>query len=367
MAPTRLKVCYLLISVAVLFEGCSSGRELLPITDSPNPDKKYYSELLTLAENAVQENPASLEPRIKLATYHQTLDWPAAADANIEAILRMAPKDPQVMVLVADYYIQKGDFERSWIYAQQADRLGSIHPSLSLIKSKYYYSRRNFKEASRYLGQYFESGGKLPEAYTVAAELELQNADTVSALAILQEGVTSNPGHPKMTSILASLYEIREEYAQLVSLIEGYANVTNDHLTYREDLLEAYFKAEAYQQASNLAYNWPETSEDGLFEYGNLLMEYSMYDSVNWYADRMIARDSLSVQARILKGRYFNIKGRLGDAYNYYNVALSIDSTNQIAVEERRIVAGKIAYLRKIRAEQAAMPEFNLTPKKSDN
>tara|TARA_R110000744_G_scaffold23266_3_gene59079 strand:- start:324 stop:497 length:174 start_codon:yes stop_codon:yes gene_type:complete len=57
----------------------------------------------------------------------------------------------------------------------------------------------------------------------------------------------------------------------------------------------------------------------------------------------------------------------MGDAYNFYTSALALDSTNQIALEERGIVAGKIAYLRKLREQQAAMPVFDLTPKKSDN
>jgi len=362
----RASLGLILLSVMCMM-GCSSPQASLPIADSPNPDKAYYSELLALVEDKVQDDPDNLGLRVKLASYHQTLEWPEVANANIDAILRMAPKDPEVMVLVADYYIHRNDFERSWIYAQQADRLGSVHPSLSLIKSKYHYSRRNYSEAARYLNHYFDTGGKLPEAFLVAAELDLQKKDTTKALSILERGVAANPGHRSMTRLLVTLFEQRSQLTELVALLEDYGKVTDDYSTYRGELLGAYFKGADYDKASSFAENWPEPSENGLFEYGSLMLESSMSDSVFWYADRMIQQDSLSVPGRLLKARYFNRRGRMGDAYNFYTSALALDSTNQIALEERGIVAGKIAYLRKLREQQAAMPVFDLTPKKSDN
>ncbi|MEQ8532533.1 MAG: hypothetical protein RIB86_11810 [Imperialibacter sp.] len=362
----RTSLGLILFSV-VCMVGCSSPPASLPIADSPNPDKAYYSELLALVEDKVLEDPDNLGLRVKLASYHQTLEWPEMANANIEAILRMAPKNPEVMVLVADYYIHRNDFERSWIYAQQADRLGSVHPSLSLIKSKYHYSRRNYSEAARYLNHYFDTGGKLPEAFLVAAELDLQKKDTTKALSVLEKGVAANPGHKSMTRLLVTLHEQRSQLTELVAVLEGYAEVTDDHRTYRAELLDAYFKAADYGKASGFAASWPEPSENGLFQYGSLMLESSMIDSAFWYAERMIQQDSLSVSGRLLKARYFNRKGRMGDAYNFYTSALALDSTNQIALEERGIVAGKIAYLRKLREQQAAMPVFDLAPKKSDN
>ncbi|CAD5259874.1 MULTISPECIES: lipopolysaccharide assembly protein LapB [unclassified Imperialibacter] len=362
----RASLGLILVSVMCMV-GCSSPQASLPIADSPNPDKAYYSELLALVEDKVQEDPDNLGLRVKLASYHQTLEWPEVANGNIEAILRMAPKDPEVMVLVADYYIHRNDFERSWIYAQQADRLGSVHPSLSLIKSKYHYSRRDYSEAARYLDHYFDTGGKLPEAFLVAAELDLQKKDTTKALSVLERGVTANPGHKSMTRLLVALLGQRDQLTELVEVLEGYGKVTEDYSTYRGELLNAYFQAADYEKASRFAASWPESSENGLFEYGSLMLESSMSDSAFWYADRMIQQDSLSVPGRLLKARYFNRRGRMGDAYNFYTSALALDSTNQIALEERGIVAGKIAYLRKLREQQAAMPVFDLTPKKSDN
>lgn len=367
MSVARRNYFYLLLSFLPLLSACGSRPNLLPITENPSPNKAYYSELLTFVENEVEKTPDDLQLRIKLAGYHQILSWPSEADANVEVILQMAPKDPQVMVLVADYYIHRNDFEKSWIYAQQADRLGSVHPSLSLIKAKYFHSQRNFGEASRYLNHYFETGGKLSEAFLVAAELELQAADIATALATLQSGIEANPGHLKMTSLLSELLAGRNEFRQLVSILENYSTLTGDQLTFRDMLLSGYFAAGDYKAASDLARSWPEPDENGIFEYGNLLLESSMPDSANWYADQLLASDSLSVEGRLLKGRYFDSRGRLGDAYNFYTAALALDSTNQIAREERGIVAGKIAYLRKIRQEQAAMPVFDIAPKKSDN
>lgn len=367
MSAARRNYFYLFLFLLPLLSACGSRPDLLPITEIPNPDKAYYNELLTFVENEVVKTPDDLGLRIKLAGYHQILGWPSEADANVEAILRMAPKDPQVMVLVADYYIHRNDFEKSWIYAQQADRLGSVHPSLSLIRAKYFHSQRNFQEASRYLSHYFETGGKLSEAYMVAAELALQTNDTATALTTLQSGIEANPGHLKMTSLLSELLALRGEFSRLVSVLDNYSSLTGDRLTFREMLLRGYFAAGDYKASAELARSWPEPAENGIFKYANLLLESSMSDSANWYADQLLAADSLSVEGRLLKGRYFDRRGRLGDAYNSYTAVLALDSSNQIAREERGIVAGKIAYLRKIREEQAAMPVFDIAPKKSDN
>lgn len=352
---------------AALLVSCGSHQPLTSIADNPVADKGYYDRLLALVASEVEAAPGDLALRVKLAGYHQTLDWPAAARENMEAILQMAPKDPQAMVLAADFYIHQNDFEKSWIYAQQADRLGSTHPSLSLIKARYQYARRNLRESATYLDHYFRSGGQLPEAYLLAAELQVSRRDTSRAVALLAKGVRDNPGQQKMVRLLADIYTQRHAYDSLTHLIETYSDATSDHVTFADRLLQGYFHAGELSQAAELAANWPGGREQGFFHYGSLLLETSMPDSANSYADRLIAMDSLSAPGYLLKARYFSRRGRLGDAYNNYSMVLKIDSAHQIAFEERGIVAGKIAYLRKVREEQAAMPVFDIAPKKSDN
>lgn len=358
--------CIFILAVFLL-SGCGETESLRMIQQPPLADKLYYGKLLEQVKSQIGQAPDNVDLRIKLAGYHQSLGWPDESDENMASLLRLAPQEPHVMVLAADYYISNGDFEKSWIYAQQADKLGSVHPSLSLIQAKYYLSRRNYKEASRFIEHYYQVGGDLPEAYEVGAELAKQAGDILKATSILLKGVDSNPGNTKLVAGLTAIYVAQGEMEGAVNLMENYQQITGDRSTFRNELLGAYFSLRSYERASRLAENWPVQEESGKFQYGQLFLESYMTDSANYYANQILEADSASTNGLLLKARYFHKRGRLGDSYNYYTSLLMLDDDNQIALRERGIVRGKIAYLRKLEEEKASIPAFDLTPKKTDN
>ena len=358
--------CIFILAVFLL-SGCGETESLRMIQVAPLADNQYYEKLLEQVHRQIGQAPDNVDLRIKLAGYHQSLGWPDQSNENMASLLRLAPKEPHVMVLAADYYISHGDFEKSWIYAQQADKLGSVHPSLSLIQAKYYLSARNYKEAARFIAHYYQVGGELPEAYEVGAELAKQAGDTLKAKSILLNGVESNPGNTKLVTALNAIYVARGELEEAVNLLESYQQMTGDRRTFRNALLGAYFKLKYYDRANRLAENWPVETESGKFQYGQLFLESYMTDSANYYANQILEADSASTNGLLLKARFFHKRERLGDSYNYYTSLLKLDDDHQIALRERGIVSGKIAYLRKLEEEKASIPAFNFTPKKTDN
>lgn len=357
----------LLLIQSFFLGGCGNNPTLTPILEAPLADKSYYQKLLTQVESQIRQSPENVELRIKMADYHQSMAWPQDSEDNMLTLIKLAPKEPQVMMLAADYYINKGDFEQSWIYAQQANRLGSVHPSLSLIQAKYLLSRRNFKDASRLIEYYFTQGGSLPEAFAVGAELANQAGDTARARQILESGVQLNPGNFKLHSTLSEVYVAAGQPEKLADLIKNYQGKTNDRAAFRNELLGAYVSSRDFAAASRLAKNWPVSSESGELKYGNIFLESIMADSANYYADQILATDSTNTGAMLLKARYLSKRGRLNESYKYYSLILDQHPGDQIAMQEIGIVRGKIAYLRKIREEKAAIPVFDFAPKKSNN
>lgn len=354
-------------AVALLLSACSGGRELRPIAGLPNADKAYYQKLAGKVQNDLTSRPEDAELRIKLAKYHQSMGWPAAAKENMTALLDLAPKEPRVMVLAADYYINQNDFEQSWVYAQAANKLGSVHPSLTLIQAKYHLSQRKFKEAARYIEQYYRQGGNLPEAYRVGAELALQASDTARARNILEEGVSSNPLNIALVTSLVDLYKQQGAYEAVAALVLDYQSKSRDRASFRTDLLQAYFQLQNFSAGSALVRDWPVATESPLALYGQMFLETQLADSASYYADQILSRDSTDTGGLLLKARYLHKRGRLRDAYAFYTTLLETDSAHQIAREERGIVIGKIAYLRKLREEKAAIPVFDFAPKRTNN
>ncbi len=352
---------------SVALVGCRGDQKLRPIADIPQPGDTYFEELQQVLEEQIEVSPGNVDLRIKLAGYHQSLQWPSNSKGNLEAILRQAPQDTRAIMLAADYYIHNNDFEKSWIYAQQADKLGITHPSIYLIKSRYYYSKRDFTEAFRLLTHYFTLGGKLSEAYLLGAEMELQQRDSAAAIKLLSGGMQEGPGDVRLISLLTSLYANSRDYESLAQTVEVYQAKTNDSATFRHALLQAYFQTPDFQKAAALASHWPEDSENGLFVYGNFFLNTKMLDSANWYATKILETDSANTDGFLLRARYEASRGRNSEAYRLYTSILDLDSTHQIAYDERGMVMGKIAYLRKLREQQAAMPVFDIAPKKSEN
>jgi len=352
---------------SAVLAGCKGDEKLRPIAGIPKPNDTYFAELLQVLEEQIEVSPGDVDLRIKLAVYHQSLQWPSNSKGNLEAILQQAPRDTRAIMLAADYYIHNNDFEKSWIYAQQADKLGITHPSIYLIKSRYYYYKRDFNEASRLLNHYFTLGGKLSEAYLLGAEMELQQRDSAAAIKILKSGLQEGPGDVRLVSLLSGFYAVSGDYQSLAQTVEIYQAKTNDSATFRHPLLQAYFQTHSHQKGAALASQWPEESENGLFVYGNLFLDAKMLDSANWYATKILETDSASTDGFLLRARYEASRGRNSEAYRLYTSILELDSTHQIAHDERGMVMGKIAYLRKLREQQAAMPVFDIAPKKSEN
>lgn len=354
-----------IFSIAVV--GCGGDHKLRPIANVPKPGATYYEELQQVLEQQIAASPQDVDLRIKLAGYHQSLQWPPSSKSNLESILQEAPHDTRAIMLAADYYIHNNDFEKSWIYAQQADRLGISHPSIYLVKSRYYFHKRDFSEASRLLNHYFTRGGKLSEAYLLGAEMELQQKDSAAAIKFLSSGMREGPGDVRLVSLLSSLYASRRDFQSLAQTVEDYQAKTSDSATFRHSLLQAYFQASFFRKGAALASRWPEESENGLFVYGNLFLQTKMLDSANWYAVKILEEDSINIDGLLLKARYETGRGRNSEAYRLYTSILELDTTNQIARDERGLIMGKIAYLRKLREQQAAMPVFDIAPKKSEN
>jgi len=365
--PKLVSTFLIAFTFLTVLVGCKGDQKLRPIAGIPQPNNTYFAELLQVLEKQIEASPDDVDLRIKLASYHQSLQWPPSSKANLEAVLQQAPRDTRAIMLAADYYIHYNDFEKSWIYAQQADKLGITHPSIYLIKSRYYYYKRDFTEARRLLNHYFTLGGKLSEAYLLGAEMELQQRDSAAAIKLLTSGIQEGPDDVRLVSLLSGLYANSRDYQSLAQTIEVYQTKTNDSATFRYSLLQAYFKTSSFQKGADLASQWPEESENGLFVYGNLFLNAKMLDSANWYAARILETDSASADGFLLMARYEASLGRNSEAYRLYTSILELDTAHQIARDERGIVMGKIAYLRKLKEQQAAMPVFDIAPKKSEN
>ena len=76
------------------------------------------------------------------------------------------------------------------------------------------------------------------------------------------------------------------------------------------------------------------------------------WDSAGYYAQALVAVDSTEIEGWRILARMADTRYRYADATRYYNQILGLDSTDQLARDELAIVARKVAYLRRRRAQQ---------------
>lgn len=287
-------------------------------------------------------------------------DWEGFGFAEAKQIFSSSYNDPYINVLLAEYYFQDGSLQQALSLLNQTE--GDVPNKIEVdeLKSRIYIRMKRYDLALDHINNAILVNRKDPGLFGTKADIYMAMEDSLSALRYYQQVWDIDSLNQEVAIKIASIYAARHQADTAIAWLNR-ADVDDESSDMLDEVKIRIFRETGQDaKANELLYG---RIQQGDFGAGDELMRYylneSQYDSTLKVASKILELDSANLNAMLRKGEVFDRRGYYPSALQYYGRVLQIDSLNEEAQEGMRKVNGKIAYLRKIRAEKASIPIFD--------
>ncbi|MEP2026238.1 hypothetical protein [Reichenbachiella sp.] len=357
---------FVLFGIALVFQSCETRLGTAPI---PIMTTKAEPPLESIVISNRELNSFNINELIQYVKIHENSNWENISEEEVLNCLKLSNNDVEILQLVSDFYLTKGNLKESLRYNTEAENGGANSTEFYKKRASIYSALGEYGLAIDYINKAVMINGNDPDIYLTKGEVYMRLGDSASALQYKEQAFKHDTSRQDIASDLAHLYastkqnQKAHDFADLL-IDAGYLESEMNFL--KVDLLRKDNQDdEANQLLTNMLYS-------GEVKAGDLLIDYyeskNNYDSMIFYATQVLTEDSLNMKALKAKAFSFDQKGYFSSSLMYYDQMLTIDSLNEEAIEGIRKVNGKIAYLRKLRERREAIPTFDFaSPRKETN
>lgn len=349
----------------LLFQGCEKRFGNVPVqqmdiaAETPSQSIKVSSKQLSTFD---------INELIQYLQMHERVDWENTSEEELLDWLSQYQKNAELLELVSDYYLAKEDLTKALHYNSMAEDYGANTTEFYKKRASIYAALGRNGLAIDYINKAVMINGNDPDIYLLKGEVYLSLGDSISALKYKLQAYQQDSSRLDIARDLAFLYAHARNYSQSRALVT-LLNEADYEATEINFLNVELYREEQKNQEANQLLDEMLTAGDlvagdsliGFFE------QHTMYDSVIFYATKLLEIDSLNVGALEAKAISFDHKGYYASALQYYQHILAIDSLNEEGLEGVRKVKGKIAYLRKLRERREAIPTFDFASPNTRN
>lgn len=356
-----------------LFILCSSCGERFSLYPIPNADQNPIDtkkEVGRFLDKSLSENPDNVDIAIQKLRYLKEEGWVSDSRVFVDRYLEKDSLNQVLHELAADFYISRNMLGTALRQANAAEALGANSPDFYDMKAVLFSRLGKYKEAIDYINKAILLNRSDYSAYYTKGKIYLTLKDTLSALKFMETSLEYNRDDHELLYEISDIYEGKKDYTQAMQLIDR-------AIQEKPSMESLQIKKASIQLSSGAAtegkrtlkstFHMNESHMESGYKLAKLYFDEGIYDSTILIANSLIGRDSIALEALLLKARSFNKKYFYNNAVQNYKMLLAIDSTNQEAREEMRKVNGKIAYLRKLKETRASMPVFDLVSPKKNN
>ena len=353
MQQSTLRTIFWAGSLLLIMLGCRRAEGQMEVLPLPS-DSVWHASQILLAQEAA-DDPYDEDVQYALSYVLAIQGDSAGALSALEKARAEDDDEPAYNRLAAFLFAWKGDFEQALAIANPYWELNPSDWELRVAMGNWHAQLGDYRLA---LGYYNEALAHLPNYgpfQLKKGEVFLQHFhDTLQAETWITKAVDQETGWGPATKRLVDLYIAtnRVGEAQAVLTAQSIRNPDDPQLWRQQ--------AQVYQLR-----NLPDSALFAWHQVRNLAPGPTVYltlgeahrrgrqwDSVQYYADEVLQVDSTAKDAWRLLARMADTRYRYTAAVGFYNQILSIDSADQIAREELAIVQRKVAYLRRLRAQE---------------
>lgn len=348
---------YLILSF-IFAIGCNQVTKYQIEEDRLTPD--YYNTLLSEVKEEATENPKDEDLIYRRLFLSQKLGWPDDVSAEIAFLINKRSFDYELYNYATDFYRSDHQFERLLETVEKWNETNAVTDQDIRSKIIAMNGLNKDVEASRLLWVLLQQNDN-PDNLTFIAKRYLGLADTVRAAYALSKLARQDPHN----SLLLDAYIpflIERGYAKRAKEILLVQSTDNNDFEKQFLLAKTMFELNEPYQAIDLLRNFNNPTSD--LQTARWYRDLNAWDSAHFYVDKVIARDSTR-EALFTKGTIYENRGWLNSAYSTFNLLVRQNPADSISLQRLQIVSRKIAYLRKIREAENAIPILEIPSLKS--
>ncbi|MEO9967185.1 MAG: tetratricopeptide repeat protein [Reichenbachiella sp.] len=364
----RLGFCnysLLLLIVVLGTQSCNGRFGAYPLTEKPLTT--LVSDSGTLPE-VKRARDMDVNDVIQYLNLHEESSWIHTTEAELISLVNEFDDSPEIHELVADYYLTIGNVEEALVYNTKAEERGARSTEFYKKRAEVFAALGQYGLAIDYLNKAVKINGNDPDIYLSKGEVYLNMGDSISSLQYKSHAFIQDSSRLDIAADLAYLYARHDELDKSRNLID--LLIASDYRPKEMKKLDAsLYRRKGQMDQANAIYK--SLLDSGDTAAGVVLIDHfkqqNLHDSIVHYSTLLLEQDSSNLFALEAKAISFDYKGYYTSALIYYNQMLDIDSLNQEAHEGIRKVKGKIAYLRKLKEQKEAIPNFDfLAPKRNE-
>ncbi|MTI32777.1 tetratricopeptide repeat protein [Xanthovirga aplysinae] len=323
-----------------------------------NEDKSNKASLAYL-EKITADYPANADGFYKKSLVLTKLKKFTAAEKEVKRAITLDSLQPNYYVQLAKIFYSTQDFEEASEQAQKALAIAKrkevipsgVYPLLSDI----FYSSNQLSEAQVYINKAIDLAPYSAENFVKQGRIFLAEGDSIKAKKSFVESILKGSNDAGSFSFLTDLYLNEKKVDSALFFLKIQQKYETESLdpSYQQALILRELGAIDSAKSVAKGILLKDSSYFKAYNFlGEIFFKRSQFDSVFWYADRVINFDSNSQKAWLLKARTFDEKRRYSEAVYAYEKLISLNPKDELAKSELRKVKRKIAYLRRMREEK---------------
>ena len=257
------------------------------------------------------------------------------AQATLEPLVKLSPKDPQTNYLVGLLAFAQGDYEKSEESLLKVLQVAPENLQSILLFGTVSYQKKNYEQAANYLSRYINAEPGNIGARKLLGRAYMMLGQNEQAKAVLKSGLDTSADDVELLA-LVGLNQMRTgELGSGIQSLEKAAEFAPDNTAIRKELAVAYM-ASGETQLAIKELNTLLADSDEADKTKTLLilahLKAGDKDKAIQVALEILAENPDNPATMTLVGNVFAATGDHKEARNYFNQALAIDPENIQAV-----------------------------------
>ncbi len=301
------------------------------IKDHPkDPEGYYLKSKLTYEANKFTESKMAISKALQLDSVNLNYRFLfarilAAQGQHNKAIqqaslVELVDQNPKVILFLFENYSIIGELDKVAEYGKKAIEMEIVTPIVMIPMAKSILAAGDTTQALSTLSDIVESTSN-QEAQLFMIEILISMGNYNQAMLMLKKNINNNPNDRKHMKLLGNLYLQLE----------------------KADSALIYYKAALSDQSDAELY----------LNIAEAMLIKQLYDSAIHYSSKILRTDSTNLQSLWILGKAYDQKYYYSRASFYFQKTYLIDSTFRNVSKEITDLNRKIAYLRRIKEQQA--------------
>ena len=362
-----LRYLSVLIWALVLLPGCDFQYAKNKM-EYPSYDAATNQTVLGAINEELKDRPNDGSLLKRKVRFLESAEWPEESIGTIEKALEALPDDGELHYIKARFHLAKKELTPAIIEMGRAGRLGYLTAEYFSVYARVLLRAGEIEEALKQANRFQQLDPDNYRSDYLKGRIYYELGDTTKALSSFTKAFERQSDDDDLNLLLMDVYLSRKDTASFNQIVRNSKTEDEEWLMKIGDLRRKYGDSNGALENFKEALNINPGHLEAMLSIANEYYGQSVYDSSIHYSRIAIGFDSLSLNARLIHARSYDNKYFYSEAIEEYQALLTIDSTYQNASSELKEVYRKVAYLRRLKEEKEAVPQFDFGPaRKSTN